>query len=69
METERVNEETEDGNYVIELFDNERGKWDYITTEFSISIATYVMTNLNNATARNCRVLSRRSKNMVLAQV
>jgi hypothetical protein len=67
METHRVNEETEDGNYVIEMFNNERGRWDYITTEFSISIASEVISNLNNATGRNCRVLSRRSKNMVLA--
>jgi hypothetical protein len=67
METLRVNEETENGNYVIEMFDNERGRWNYITTEFSISIATIVMSNLRNATGRNCRVLSRRSNNMVLA--
>ncbi len=67
MDTERVNEETKDGNYVIEMFDHERGRWDYITTEFSISVATVVMSNLNNATGRNCRVLSRRSKDMVLA--
>jgi hypothetical protein len=67
MDTERVNEETEDGNYVIEMFDNERGRWDYITTEFSISVATTVISNLRNATGRNCRVLSRRSNNMILA--
>ena len=67
METLRVNEETENGNYVIEMFDNERGRWNYITTEFSISIATIVMSNLRNATGRNCRVLSIRSNNMVLA--
>lgn len=67
METYRVNEETEDGNYVIEMFDNERGKWNYITTEFSVSVAIDVISNLNNATGRNCRVLSRRSKNMILA--
>lgn len=69
MKTKRVNEQTEDGNYVIELFDNDLNKWDYITTEFSISIATYIMTNLKNSTKRNCRVLSRRSDNMVLAQI
>ena len=67
METHRVNEETEDGNYVIEMFNHEKGIWEYITTEFSISIASEVISNLNNATGRNCRVLSRRSKNMVLA--
>ena len=67
METYRVNEETEDGNYVIEMFNHQKGKWEYITTEFSISIASRVISNLNNATGRNCRVLSRRSKNMVLA--
>lgn len=69
METRRINEETEDGNYVIELFDHERGKWNYITTEFSISVATLVISNLNNATGRKCRVLSRRSKNMVLSEI
>lgn len=67
METYRVNEETEDGNYVIEMFNNEIDKWDYITTEFSISVATHVMVNLKNATGRHCRVLSRRSNNMVLS--
>lgn len=69
METRRINEETEDGNYVIELFDHERGRWNYITTEFSISVATLVISNLNNATGRKCRVLSRRSKNMVLSEI
>lgn len=69
MRTIRVNEGTEDGNYVIELFDHERGRWDYITTEFSISVATMVMVNLNNATGRKCQVLSRRSNNMVLSQI
>jgi hypothetical protein len=67
METHRVNEETEDGNYVIEMFNHEKGRWEYITTEFSISIASEVISNLNNTTGRNCRVLSRRSENMVLA--
>lgn len=69
MKIERINEETEDGNYVIELFDHERGRWDYITTEFSISVATLVISNLNNATGRKCRVLSRRSNNMVLSEI
>ena len=69
METRIINEETEDGNYFIELFDNERGRWDYITTEFSISVATLVISNLNNATGRKCRVLSRRSNNMVLSEI
>ena len=67
MRTERVNEETEDGNYVIEMFNPEKDKWDYITTEFSISVATTIISNLRNATGRKCQVLSRRSKNMVLA--
>jgi hypothetical protein len=67
METHRINEETEDGNYVIEMFDHERGRWNYITTEFSISVAAILISNLNNATGRNCRVLSRRSNDMVLA--
>ena len=67
METQKVNEETVDGNYVIELrFDN---KWQYITTEFSISIATVIMSNLHNATKQKCRVLSRRSNNQVLAEI
>ena len=48
METHRVNEETEDGNYVIEMFNHEKGRWEYITTEFSISIASEVISNLNN---------------------
>lgn len=65
METLRVNEETEDGNYVIEMSDG--GKWKYITTEFSISVAVTVMTNLYNATDKHCRVLSRRSNNKLLA--
>ena len=69
MKIERINEETEDGNYVIELFDHERGIWNYITTEFSISVATLVISNLNNATGRKCRVLSRRSNNMVLSEI
>lgn len=55
------------GNYVVEMFDHERGRWDYITTEYSISVATVVISNLRNATGRNCRVLSRRSDNMILA--
>ena len=67
METMRVNEEDSDANYVIELLvDN---KWKYITTEFSISVATVVMSNLHNATKQKCRVLSRRSKNQVLAEI
>ena len=67
METMRVNEEDSDANYVIELLvDN---KWKYITTEFSISVATVVMSNLHNATKQKCRVLSRRSNNQVLAQI
>jgi hypothetical protein len=69
METARVNEEFEEANYVIELFDHERGRLDYITTEFSISVATLVIVNLKNATGRKCRVLSRRSNNMVLSEI
>ena len=67
METMRVNEKDSDANYVIELLiDN---NWKYITTEFSISVATIVMSNLHNATTKKCRVLSRRSNNQVLAQI
>jgi hypothetical protein len=56
METARVNEEFEVANYVIEMFDHERSRWDYITSEFSISVATLVIVNLKNATGRKCRV-------------
>ena len=69
MKTMRVNEDTEDGNYAIEMFNSETNKWDYITTEFSISVATIVMTNLHNATNRKCRVSSRRSSNLLLAEI
>ena len=67
METHRVNEETEDGNYVIETLNPVKSEWQYVTTEFSISVAATVLSNLQNATGQNCRVLSRRSNNMVLA--
>lgn len=67
MKTMRVNEDTPDGNYVIEIFDDK--KWMYITTEFSISVATLIMSNLHNATSKKCRVLSRRSNNQVLAEI
>jgi hypothetical protein len=69
METTRVNEDTEDGNYVIELFNEPTKKWEYITTEYSVSVATMVMVNIHNATKRKARVLSRRSKNMILSEV
>jgi hypothetical protein len=69
MKTTRVNEETEEGNYVIELFNKEKKEWQYVTTEFSISVASTVMSNLFNATKKSCRVLSRRSENMVLAEI
>lgn len=68
METERVNEETHDGNYVIEILDSE-GAWRYVLTEFSASVATTIAVNLHNATGSSCRVLSRRSHNMVLAEI
>jgi hypothetical protein len=68
METTRVNEETAGGNYVIEIL-NPAKQWQYITTEFSVSIAIIVMTNLYNATKQKCRVCSRRSKNQVLAEL
>ncbi len=69
METLRVNEETVDGNYVVEMYNPLKKRWDYITTEFSVSVATTVAINIGNATKQPCRVLSRRSKNMVLAEV
>lgn len=67
-EIERVNEETEDGNYVIEIFNPVKSQWQYVTTEFSISVASIIISNLHNATNQKCRVLSRRSKNKVLAE-
>lgn len=69
METTRVNEETDDGNYVIELQNPDSKKWEYITTEYSASVAIMVMVNIHNATKRKARVLSRRSKNMLLSEV
>lgn len=69
MKTMRVNEDTEEGNYAIEMFNPETNIWDYITTEFSISVATIVISNLRNATGRKCRVLSRRSSNLLLAEI
>lgn len=66
METQRVNEETKEGNFVIELLVD--GTWNYILTEFSASVATDIIINLNNATNNKCRVLSRRSNNMVIAE-
>lgn len=69
METKRVNEETEDGNYIIETLNPLKNEWHYITTEFSISVASLVMSNLFNATKQRCRVLSRRNGHMVLAEI
>jgi len=69
MKTTRVNEETENGNYVIELFNESTNKWEYITTEYNVSVATMVMVNIHNATKRKARVLSRRSKNVILSEV
>lgn len=69
MKTMRVNEDTDDGNYAIEMFNPETNMWNYITTEFSVSVATTVMSNLHNATGRKCRVLSRRSSNLLLAEI
>jgi hypothetical protein len=69
METHRVNEETKDGNYIIETLNPVKSEWQYITTEFSISVATTVMNNLWIATKQSCRVLSRRSNNMILAEI
>lgn len=66
METQRVNEETKEGNFVIELLVD--GKWNYILTEFSASVSTDIMINLNNATNYKCRVLSRRSNNMIIGE-
>lgn len=61
---ERVNEEDEDGNYVIQL--KKEDEWKYVTTEFSISVAILVAINLTEATDSSCRVLSRRSGNQEL---
>jgi len=69
METVRVNEETVDGNYVIELFDFKTKEWKYIATEFSATVSVTIMINLHNATGDKCRVLSRRSNNMLLSEV
>ena len=69
METRRINEETVDGNYVIETLNPVKNEWQYVTTEFSISVASTIMSNLFNATKQKCRVLSRRSDNMVLAEI
>ncbi len=66
METLRVNEDTPDGNYVIEVY---KTHWEYITTEFSISVAVTVASNLRNATGLKVRVLSRRSNNMILSEM
>lgn len=68
MKTLRVNEETEEGNYVIEIFDRKTKFWMYITTEFSSATAIYVCCNLHIATKQRCRVMSRRN-NMILADV
>jgi hypothetical protein len=69
METTRVNEETAEGNYVIQTLNPANKQWQYITTEFSVSIAIIVMTNLFIATKQKCRVCSRRSKNQVIAEL
>lgn len=69
MEIERVNEETADGNYVIEIFNTDQHEWQYITTEFSFSVASIIVNNLYNATKQRCRVLSRRSNNQVLEEI
>ena len=69
METTRVNEETEEGNYVIQTLNPINKQWQYITTEFSVSNSILVMTNLYNATKQKCRVCSRRSKNQVIAEL
>lgn len=69
METKRVNEETVDENYVIELFNELSKTWCYISTEYSVSVATVIMSNIHNATNCKARVLSRRSDNMVLSEI
>lgn len=67
MEVRKVNEETESGNYVIEV--NSGGRWQYVTTEMSISVASQVAENLKVAVGMSVRVLSRRSSNMVLVEI
>ena len=64
MEIERVNEENENGNFVIEVKNNY--DWLYITTEFSVSVAISVAMNIHIALGQRARVVSRRSKNTVL---
>jgi hypothetical protein len=69
MEIRRVNEETKDGNYVIELYDSIIKEWFYITTEFSISVASQVAVNLSIVSDMRSRVLSRRSSDMILTDI
>mgnify|MGYP001608589980 CR=1 FL=1 len=64
MKTFEVNE---DANYRIELLVGK--EWKYITTEYSISVASTVMINIHNATKLKGRVLSIRSDNMVLSEI
>lgn len=64
MEIERVNEETDDGNYVIESLVLK--EWMYITTEFSVSTAITVAMNIYIALGVRSRVVSRRSANKIL---
>ena len=54
MEIERVNEENENGNFVIEVKNNY--DWLYITTEFSVSVAISVAMNIHIALGQRARV-------------
>lgn len=67
METIRVNEDTVSGNYVLEMYNTDKKEWEYLLTEYSISVCSNIMVNIHNATNKKLRVLSRRSKNMVIA--
>lgn len=66
----RVNEEKEDGNFVIEVYKSKSitsmNKWWYITTEFSVSTAITIAMNIHIALGERTRVISRRSNNKIL---
>jgi len=66
MEIEIVNEETPEGNFVIEVYNKVSEKWSYIITEFSFSVAVSVAINLHIGTDNKVRVLSRRNNNQIM---
>lgn len=69
MKTQRVNKETGDGYFFVEIFNPIKNEWEYITTEFSISVASIIMNNLFNATKHKCRVIDIINNDTVLAQI